>query len=76
MAMGILRWLGGLPRQATVLCAFLRQDAAERRALRAIVQKPHDHWLEDAGLTRDEAQRLLEQSTLHRLAERLRAGER
>ncbi|WP_166507064.1 hypothetical protein [Frigidibacter mobilis] len=76
MAMLLLRWLGGLPRRATALCAFLRQDAAERRALRDIVQKPHDHWIEDAGLTRDEAQRLLEQSTLHRLAQWIRAGGR
>lgn len=76
MTMHILRWLGGLPHRVSALFSFLRQDAAERRALRDIVQKPHDHWLEDAGLTREEAQRLLEQPTLHRLAEWLRAGGR
>lgn len=74
--MQILRRLGELPRRMTALCAFLHRDAAERRALRDIVQKPDDHWIEDAGLTRDEAQRLLQQSTLHRLAEWLRAGEK
>jgi len=76
MTMRILRWLGRLPRQVTTLCSILRQNASERRALRDVVQKPHDHWLEDAGLTRDEAQRLLQEATLHRLAEWLRAGER
>ena len=74
MAVRYLRRLRAWPRRMTVLFAGLRQRAAERRALREIVQKPHDHWLEDAGLTRDEAHRLSEQSRLHRLAEWLRAG--
>lgn len=72
MAMRISRWLGLLPRRATALYAMFHQRAAERRALRDIMRKPDDHWLEDAGLTRDEAHRLLGQSTLHRLAEWLR----
>lgn len=70
------RWLGVMPRRATALFACLRLRAAERRALRDVTRKPHDHWLEDAGVTRDEAQRLLEQSTLHRIAEWMRAGGR
>jgi len=76
MAMRNLRWRGLLPRRVTVWFAVLRHRAAERRALRDIVRKPDDHWLADAGLTRDEAERLAEQSALHRIAEWARAGRR
>ena len=53
-----------------------RMDAARRRALEDIVARPHEHWLEDAGITRDEAHRLLDRQRLDRIAEwmRLRGG--
>lgn len=76
MALRFLRWRAPLPGRSMALLAILRQRAAERRALCVIVRKPHDHLLDDAGLTRDAAHRLLAQSALHRLAERLRAGGR
>lgn len=74
MAMRFFRRLRAFPSRAAGLYVFLRQRAAERRALRDIVHKPHDHWLEDAGLTRDEARRLQARSILYRIADRTRAG--
>ena len=49
-----------------------RALADERRALEDIAAKPHKHWLEDAGLTRDDALRLLRQRRLHTIADRCR----
>lgn len=73
MAMRFLRRFGVLPRRAKALFTMRRQCAAERRALRDIVGKPHDHWLDDAGLTRDDAQRLHKQSNFSRIANWLSA---
>ena len=41
----------------------------ERLALEVISAKPDTHWLEDAGLTRDDAARMMEEQRLHRIAE-------
>lgn len=41
-----------------------KREAAERRALREIVSKPHDHWLKDAGLTHETGLRLLNRQPL------------
>lgn len=45
----------------------MRRD--ELRALEDILTRPGDHWLEDVGLTRDDAQRLACRHRLHRIAD-------
>lgn len=60
------------------LWRFLRREAEQRRALQDIAARHHDRWLEDAGLTREEAHRILQRSWLHSVAEwaRTRGGGR
>jgi uncharacterized protein YjiS (DUF1127 family) len=45
-----------------------RERRQRRQALEDVLAKPHDHWLHDAGVSREEAHRQLQEDRLHRIA--------
>ncbi|WP_147272157.1 DUF1127 domain-containing protein [Phyllobacterium salinisoli] len=49
------------------LLAFLRAEAERRRALADILARHDEHWLDDVGLTREEARRILKKPLLRRI---------
>ncbi|PRD43326.1 hypothetical protein C5748_11470 [Phyllobacterium phragmitis] len=58
-----------LPERMKALWVFLREEAERRRALGDILAKHGDHWLDDVGISRDEALRVLKRSLLRRIIE-------
>ncbi|KXF78861.1 hypothetical protein ATN84_03615 [Paramesorhizobium deserti] len=58
-----------LPKRLRAFLTFSREEAARRRMLADILDKHDDHWLNDVGLSRDEARRILKRSFIRRLME-------
>jgi len=63
-----------LPKWLMAFLTSFREETARRRALVDILDKHDDHWLEDAGLSRDEARRILKRSFIRRLMKWRRTG--